>query len=168
MALTDVLQNQEIVAVSTASQILVNGNLVGVIQNLSPSQDRASTAVRGIGIGDRIIERVWQLTEYKLSIEKMALFQKKMINLFGYGDTFRMLAQLRVPIDIQEILLLPDGTNVRTTVYRGCYMTSYSDPKQISGEIIITETAQFDCTSVDDGSNSPFDYDVGINPPANS
>jgi len=163
MALTDVLQNQQIVAVSTSSQILVNGNLIGIIQSLEPSQDRATTPVRGIGIGDRIIERVWQLTDYKLNVTKMALFKKKMINLFGYGDTFRMLAQLRVPIDIQEILLLPDGTNVRTTVYRGCYMTSYSDPKAITGEIIITETANFDCTSVDNGTDSPFDYDVGVN-----
>lgn len=163
MALTDVLQNQQITAVSTASQILVNGNLIGIIQSLEPSQDRATTPVRGIGIGDRIIERVWQLTDYKLTVTKMALFKRKMINLFGYGDTFRMLAQLRVPIDIQEILLLPDGTNVRTTVYRGCYMTSYSDPKSITGEIIITETAAFDVTSVDDGVNSPFDYDVGVN-----
>ncbi len=163
MALTDVLQNQQITAVSTASQILVNGNLIGIIQSLEPSQDRATTPVRGIGIGDRIIERVWQLTDYKLTVTKMALFKRKMINLFGYGDTFRMLAQLRVPIDIQEILLLPDGTNIRTTVYRGCYMTSYSDPKSITGEIIITETAAFDVTSVDDGVNSPFDYDVGVN-----
>ena len=168
MALTDVIQNQQIVAVSTAAQILVNGNLVGVVQSLQPSQDRATTPVRGIGIGDRIIERVWQLTDYKLTVEKMALFQRKMINLFGYSSTFRMLCQLRVPIDIQEILLLPDGTNIFTTVYRGCYMTSYSDPKSITGEIIITETANFECTSVDDGSNSPFNYDVGINPPNNS
>lgn len=163
MSLTDVLQNQQITAVATASQIIVNGNLIGIIQSLEPSQDRATTAVRGIGIGDRIIERVWQLTDYKLNVTKMALFKKKMINLFGYGDTFRMLAQLRVPIDIQEILLLPDGTNIRTTVYRGCYMTSYADPKTITGEIIITETAAFECTSVDDGVNSPFDYSVGIN-----
>lgn len=164
--LTDLIQNQEIVAVSTASQILVNGNLVGVIQTLSPSQSRSTTPVRGIGIGDRIIERVWGLTDYKISVTKMALFKRKMINLFGYGDSFRMLAQLRVPIDIQEILLLPDGTNIRTTVYRGCYMISYSDPKQITSDIIITETADFECTSIDDG-NSSFDYDLGVNPPAN-
>jgi len=163
MALTDVLQNQQQIAVSTAAQVLVNGNMIGVVQSLEPSQDRATTPVRGIGIGDRIIERVWQLTDYKLTVSKMALFKRKMINLFGYSDTFRMLAQLRVPIDIQEILLLPDGTNIRTTVYRGCYMTSYSDPKSITGEIIVTENASFDVTSVDDGEHSPFDYDVGTN-----
>jgi hypothetical protein len=163
MALTDVLQNQQQIAVSTAAQILVNGSLIGVVQSLEPSQDRATTPVRGIGIGDRIISRIWQLTDYKLNVTKMALFKKKMINLFGYADTFRMLAQLRVPIDIQEILLLPDGTNIRTTVYRGCYMTSYSDPKTITGEIIVSETAAFDVTSVDDGQNSPFDYDVAVN-----
>jgi len=164
MAITDVIQQQEKVAVSTAAQILVNGTLIGVVQELNPSQDRSTTPVRGIGIGDRIIDRVWQLTDYKLSVTKMALYKKKMLNLFGYADTFRMLAQLRVPIDIQEILLLPDGTNVRTTVYRGCYMISHSDPKSITGDIIVTETADFDVTSVDDGENSPFDYDVGINP----
>jgi len=163
MALTDVLQNQNRIAVSTAARILVNGDFIGVIQQLEPSQTRNTTPVRGIGIGDRIIDRVWNLTDYSISVQKMALFKKQMLNLFGYGDAFRMLAQLREPIDIQEVLLLPDGTTVRQTVYRGCYMTSYSAPKSIGGDIIITESAQFECVSVDNGESSPFDYDVGTN-----
>ncbi len=161
ISLTDVVQNQQLIAVSTSAQILVNGELIGIIQTLEPSQDRATTPVRGVGTGDRIIERVWGLTEYKLSVQKMALFKKRMINMFGYGDTFRMLAQLRVPIDISVISLLPDNTNAYTTVYRGCHMTSHSAPIQITGEIIITENAQFDVTSIDNGDSS-WDYPVGV------
>ena len=162
MALIDVLQNQNKIAVSTAARVLVDGNFIGVIQTLDPSQTRNTTAVRGIGIGDRQISRIWNLTEYTLNVQKMALFKKAIINLFGYGDTFRMLAQLRTPIDIHEILLSPEtGQPLRQTIYRGCYMNQYGSPKNI-GEVIITESATFDVTSVDDGENSPFDYDVGI------
>ncbi len=162
MAVEDVLQNQTDITVSTVVQVLVNGTFIGVIQSIEPSMDRTTTPVRGIGTGDRILTRIWQLTDYKLNIQKMALFQKQMINMFGYGDQFRMLAQLRTPIDIQEIISLPDGTNIRETNYRGCYMTSHSAPRSISGEIIVTETAAFDVTSIDDGKFSPFDYDSGL------
>ena len=162
MALIDVLQNQNKIAVSTAARVLVNGQFIGVIQNLDPNQTRNTTPVRGIGIGDRIISRIWNLTDYTMNVTKMALFKKAIINLFGYGDTFRMLAQLRTPIDIQEILISPEtGGILRQTVYRGCHMTSYASPKNI-GEVIVSETAAFEITSVDDGENSPFDYDVGM------
>ncbi len=163
MALTDVLQNPNAIAVSTAARVLVGGTYIGVVQRMDPTQDRATTAVRGIGTGDRILQRVWQLTEYKLAVTKLALFKRFLFNLFGYNANFRMLAELRAPIDIQETLMLPDGTNIRTTWYRGCYMTSYSAPREITGDIIITETANFDCTSIDDGEHSPFDYDTGLN-----
>jgi hypothetical protein len=163
------LQNQDRIAVSTAVKVLVNGNVIGVVQSLDPSQDRSTTAVRGIGIGDRQIDRIWGLTEYKLSVQKLALFKKQMLNLFGYDDGFRMLAQLRSPIDIQEILLLPvadpnsEPLTIRQTVYRGCYMTSYGAPRAIGGgDIIITESANFDVTWVDNGETNPFDYDVGL------
>ena len=162
MALIDVLQNQNKIAVSTAARVLVNGNFIGVIQNLDPNQTRDATPVRGIGIGDRMLGRIWGLTDYTMNVTKFALFKKSIINLFGYGDTFRMLAQLRTPIDIQEILISPEtGGVMRQTVYRGCYITSYANPKSI-GEVIISETVAFGVTSVDDGENSPFDYDVGI------
>ena len=163
-----VLQDQQRIAVSTATKVLVDGNIIGVVQSLEPSQDRATTAVRGLGIGDRQLGRIWGLTEYKLSVNKFALFSKQMINMFGYGDAFRMLAQLRKPIDIQEIIMLPvadsssEPLNFRTTVYRGCYMTSHSAPKNIGGDVVITESASFDVTYIDDGETEPFDYPVGF------
>ena len=93
---------------------------------------------------------------------------KNMIEMFGYNAGFRMLAELRTPIDIHEILYVPvadrtqDAQRIRETMYKGCYMTSYGAPRSIGSDIIITETAAFDVTSVDDGNNSPFDYSVGI------
>jgi hypothetical protein len=166
MPLSNFLQDPNKIAVSTAAQVFYQGpgqnsEMLGVIQSLEPSQDRATTAVRGIGTGDRILQRVWQLTEFKLNVQKFALFSKNMLNLFGYNDGFRMLSQLRAPIDIKELLLLPDGTTIRTTIYHGCYLTSFSAPRSISGDIIITESASFDCTYCSDG-NNVFDYETGL------
>lgn len=162
MALTDVLQNPNDIAVSTAVRVLINGTFVGVVQELGPTQTRNTTAVRGIGIGDRQIERVWQLSEYTLTFNKMALFKKFMFEALGYNTNFRMLAELRFPLDIQETIILPNGTVSKTTFYRGCYLNNYSATRSITGEIIIMENGTFDCTSMDDGEHSPFDFEVGI------
>jgi len=168
------LQNQDRIAVSTAAKVLVNGQVIGVVQSLDPNQDRSTTPVRGIGIGDRIIERIWGLTDYKLTVTKFALFQKSMFQIFSSNNEssasggFRMLAQLRTPVDIQEILMLPvaspteEPLTIRVTNYRGCYMTSFTAPRSIGGDIIITETANFDCTYIDDNEGDPFDYPTGL------
>jgi len=173
--LSGFLQAQEKLAVSTSIQVLINGNIVGVIQSLDPSQDRSTTPVRGIGFGDRILHRVWGLTNYTLSVQKFALYKQMALAMFtdtagGFNagsDAFRMLAQLRTPVDIVEIMkstTAPSSAEpetVRTTVYRQCYMTSYGAPRSISGDIIITESANFDVTWIDDGTY-PFDYPDGM------
>jgi len=162
MALLDTIQNPNDVAVSTTVRVLINGTFIGVVQSLEPSQTRNTIPVRGIGIGDRIIERVWGLSEYTASFQKMALFKKFMFQALGYNPNFRMLAELRFPLDIQESILFPDGSQTRNTFYRGCYLNNYSAPRNISGDLIIMESGTFDITSIDDGENSPFDFEVGI------
>jgi len=156
MALQDVLQNPNSIAVSTSTQIFVNGTFIGVVQSLSPSQTRSTSKVRGIGTGDRILDHVWQLSEYSLTVSRLALFKKFMWNALGYNANFRMLAELRQSIDIMEKIDYPDGTNARITWYNGCYMNNFDGERTITGEIMITESATFDVTSIDDGSHSPF------------
>lgn len=166
------LQNQEQIAVSTAAKVIVNGNVIGVVQSLEPSQDRGTTAVRGIGTGDRILTRIWGLTDYKLNVTKLLLFKKNLVELFGYDAGFRMLSQLRTPIDFHEILMLPvanstsEPLSIRETIYKGFYMTSYTAPRSIGSDIIITETAAFEGTYIYDPTTTtdPFGYDNGLNP----
>jgi len=160
--ITDVLQNPNDIAVSTSVRILVNGTFVGVVQSMDPTQTRSTTPVRGIGIGDRIIERVWQVSDYSFTFQKMALFKKFLFETLGYNANFRMIAELRFPLDFQETIMLPNGATTKTTFYRGCYLNNYTAPRSITGDIIIMENGTFDCTSIDDGENSPFDFEVGI------
>ncbi len=172
MALIDVVQNPNDVVVSTVIKMLVKGTFIGVVQSLEPSQTRTTTAVRGIGIGDRQIERVWNLSEYTLTVQRMALFKGFLIQaLYDASDpnaaaahaNWRMLAELRFPIDIEEqILDTATGNVLRDTFYRGCYINNITAPRSITGDIIVIESANFDVTSIDDGSHSPFDYAVGI------
>ena len=164
MAIYDVLQNPNSVAVSTTVQVIINNVFVGVVQSLEPSQTRSTTAVRGIGIGDRQIQRVWGLSEYTINFQKMALFDQLLFEALGYSATFRMIAELRAPITIFEQILFPDGSNTRNTFYRGCYLNNYTAPRSITGDIIILENGTFDCTSIDDGNgqDNPFNYPVGV------
>ncbi len=162
MALLDVVQNPNDIAVSTTVRVLIGGVFVGVVQSLEPTQTRATTPVRGIGTGDRISSRVWQTSDYNMTFQKMALFKKFMFQALGYSPNFRMIAELKFPIDIQESILFPDGSQTRTTFYRGCYLNNYTAPRSITGDIIIMESGTFDLTSIDDGEHSPFDFEVGI------
>jgi len=163
MSLLDVVQNPNKVAVSTTVQVSINHTFVGVIQSLAPSQTRQSTAVRGIGIGDRQVDRVWQVSDYTLTVQKMALFNKFLFVALGYLPNFRMIAELRKPIDILETILFPDGTQTRVTQYIGCFLNNYTAPRAITGEIIIMEDATFDVTSINDTEHDPFGYETGIN-----
>ena len=67
-----------------------------------------------------------------------------------------MLADLRQPVDFMEQIDYPDGTAARTTWYRGCYMNNYDGERSITGDIMITESATFDVTSIDDGAFFPL------------
>lgn len=163
MSVYDVLQNPNDIAVSTTVRVLIGGVFVGVVQSLEPTQDRGTTAVRGIGIGDRIIQRVWGVSDYHMSFSKMALFTKFLFQALGYNPNFRMIAQLQQPIDIHESIIFPDGSQTRDTFYRGCYLNNYTAPRTITGaDIIIMESGTFDLTSIDDGEDSPFDYPTGV------
>ncbi len=180
MALIDGLQLNNKIAVSTAVRVIINGTFIGVVQSLEPTQTRGTTPVRGIGIGDRILQRVWNVSDYQLTFNKMALFSKFLFSAI-YGPlqagtpwltnmtSFRMIAELREPLDIQELVVDPvTGNAIRTTVYRGCYLNNYTSPRSISGgDIIIMETGTFDVTSIDDGgtespANTFGQFDSGL------
>ncbi len=162
MALQDGLQINQSVAVSTAIRVSIGGTFIGVVQSLEPTQTRGTTPVRGIGIGDRILERVWGLSDYQLSFQRMALFNSFMVQaLYSASPTpplnlnsFRMISELRFPLDIQEILVDPvTGNPLRTTVYKGCYLNNHTAARQITGDIIIMENGTFDVTSINDGAS---------------
>jgi hypothetical protein len=165
MALSDLLQNPNSIAVSTSTQVFVKnaaGGLVfiGVVQSLTPGQSRGTSKVRGIGTGDSIIDHVWQLSEYTLSVSRLAVFGNFLWSALGYNANFRMLATLRQPVDFMEQIDYPDGSPARTTWYRKCYMNNYDGERSITGDIMITESATFDVTSIDDGAIFPLN---GIN-----
>ncbi len=166
MAIYNVLQNPNSVAVSTTVQVIINGVFVGVVQSLEPSQTRTTTAVRGIGIGDRQLQRVWNLSEYTVNFQRMALFDQFLFDALGYPSSFRMISELRAPITIMEQILFPDNSGQRNTFYRDCYLNNYTAPRSITGDIIILETGTLDVTSIDDGiaSDNPYNgyYPTGI------
>ena len=156
MALTDLLQNPNSFAVSTSIRVtLLDGTTIGVIKSIDPSQNRDATPIRGIGTGDTIIDHVWQLSTYTLAVTKLALFNKFLFGALGYGTGIRMIAELKHPIGIQEVVQFPDGQNAQVTNYNKCYLTSYTAPRTIDGDITITESANFNVTSITNNETDP-------------
>lgn len=158
MSLLDLVQNPNQVAVSTTVQVLINGVFVGVVQSLEPSQTRSTVPVRGIGIGDMQLERVWGVSEYTLTVQKMALFKKFLFDALGYAANFRMISELQAPVDIMEQIIMPDKSESRTTLYVGCYLNNYTAPRTIAGDLIIMESATFDVTSINDTKFNPNSF----------
>ncbi len=85
--------------------------LVGAISSFGVSSSRNLEAVRGIGLGDHIIEMVpGQSEPLSLSITRAALAVANMFQEFGYqggiDGVVRALKHHRYPVDIKQELLI--------------------------------------------------------------
>lgn len=84
---------------------------IGVLQEWTPSDTRANTAVRSIGYGDQIAEINPGVTELTGSASVMALYSRNIMQVFGYvagvSGLVRSLKHHRWPFDIREEIVLP-------------------------------------------------------------
>lgn len=125
---------------------------IGVLQQLNPSHTRSGTPVGGVGMGDIIGEIVPGRTAYTLAVEYFVLYKRRFFEALGYDASFRMLAELQTPLDIEEQLTPPtDTSNPIITWYRGCVVTDSSNTQRWDTETVISTSATLSCASLDDG-----------------
>lgn len=90
-----------------------NPQLVGNISSFGVSSSRNLEAVRGIGLGDHIIEMVpGQSEPLSLSVTRAALAVANMFQAFGYAGgidgAVRALKHHRYPVDIKQDVLISE------------------------------------------------------------
>lgn len=159
-------------------QIIVTDNdgrevQVGTAAEITPSHTRSTTIVGGVGMGDRMLERVPGRSEYKLTMKKFALWKKPIQTIFGYHPDTRMLAEFQRPFEVKVYHIDPNtpdtklaatqtsGTpiadytsgrpNFITTIYKGCVLTSWTRRQEYGSESVITDEVEIDVTSIVNG-----------------
>lgn len=142
---------------------------VGTISNFSPSHRRTNKAIGGVGIGDRRIEIVPGVSNYTLSLEKVALWDKTLSQIFGYPVDVRMLCEMQKPFDIVQQHINPTPASERAnqnvpdiqiTVFRKCVISSWERTQRWGDDVTITDRMEVDVTSIDDGDPSLKSLDV--------
>lgn len=137
---------------------------IGTAVKATPSHKRTNTRVGGVGIGDRIMEYVPGLTSYTLSIEKFAMWNKVIQQIFGFDPRVRMLAEMQKPFDVYTYHLNPVGTtekglfsnnglvedaNIITTIYRDCVISTWDRSQEYKEEVTIVDNMEVDVTRIE-------------------
>jgi hypothetical protein len=89
------------------------GNFVGALSNFAPSQARGVTEVRGIGLGDKIIEAVPNYQDMTtISVSRTLFYLSSMWETFGYragiSGFVRALRHHKHPFQIRNELVLSE------------------------------------------------------------
>lgn len=84
---------------------------IGVLQEWTPADSRANTAVRSIGYGDQIAEINPGFTDITGTAGVMALYTRNIMQVFGYNagtaGLVRSLKHHRWPFDVREEIVIP-------------------------------------------------------------
>ncbi len=126
-----------------------DGNNIGYIQSITPSQTRNVTPVRHINSIDagRIVEAAPGPANYTMNVNGFALYDAQndgsLIQRIGGSVTAQAMKSLEeqsIPFNIVITETHPATGNETKSVYHDCWLTNYSHPVNI-GSALIAETA---------------------------
>jgi len=144
--------------------VVVNGFGVGMIQSITPIQNRPVNPVYEIG-NIYPVELVPQNFSGTIECSRVTLFKNDLISAIYRGDVSRggppiditkiqTIADITFPMDIQMITINPLGPpTIRE--YTECWITSYRFPVT-AGNKIITESASFAFRRITNSPSSSF------------
>lgn len=143
-------------------EIQINNMPVGTLKSFAPSQTRSSELVREVSTnGGEIVEIVPGVPTYKITLNKVRLYEDTLLDLFGiYSQDIQKQVQA---IDIIETTWKPadiangqisgpaesdtSGKQLRTLTYEDCWITEWG--KTVStAEILIVDNMTVQCTRV--------------------
>jgi len=92
-------------------------NFVGALSNFAPSQSRSVQEVRGIGMGDRILEAVPNYHDmFSISVSRTLFYLSSLFDAFGYkasvNGLVRALHHHKHPFRIRQELIVSEQANV--------------------------------------------------------
>jgi len=145
-------------AISTSIDVVDHdGNQIGFIQNINPSENRPVTAVRHLNSQDagRIIEQTPSPANNTISVTGFALYTKdndgSLIQRIGGSVTakaMRTLEEQSIPFNLIVKTTHPATGEVEITTYHDCWLTSHTRPVAINN-MMISESANIAVTWVD-------------------
>jgi len=128
-----------------AYDVKIDGKNVGTLQNFSPTSNRALERIREIAHSAvDTIEITPGRTDSSITIEKLELYNKSLIEALGYDPSG--VADLESSFDIIEVMHRPDGTK-RTIIYDRCWVETYGKTVNLT-TISVTENVTVQVTNI--------------------
>jgi len=95
----------------TSGDTTTAGTQIGVVANFNPSEGRTIEPVRGIGMGDKVMELVPGMTDpMSITITRTAQYLSMIMQVFGYtggvDGLVRSLRHHKYPFDLRQELLI--------------------------------------------------------------
>lgn len=125
-------------------QILANGNVVGVVQNINPNEGRTATPIMGLGVEGVVTTAISNYSGGTFTTGLIAIYDLMPLESFGIVDVgggvgglaaqprIKSLYQQRDPLDVRSITYTPNTGVQLVDTYRTCWITSYSKTIQTS------------------------------------
>ena len=89
---------------------------IGALSNFSVTDSRSNEALRGVGVGDRIMELIPGVTSTTISASRAALWLQNVMQAFGYKSGIdgivRSLRHHRWPFDIKQEMVFSEIENL--------------------------------------------------------
>lgn len=138
-----------------------NGNKIGAINQIAPSFSRPNTRVRDLdadAAGD-VKDLVPGVENITISVNGFALrstFDKKrgLLNRIPQASAgsaaFKSLKDNQIPFDIKEKQTNPRTGAIYTRVFKNCLLNNYSYSISMQGDVVISESASIDVSTVDE------------------
>jgi len=147
--------------VVTLYEIKVNGNTIGNIQNIAPSERRDIYETWGIGsqethpVPDELIPGL--VKSKTLSCDRVAFYDQNVIQAFGY-DSLNLI-DAEEPFEIEEYKFNPalgeSGAMELYRTYVDCIISDFSSTRTITGDIRIIDKVTIHYRDVVIGSGYP-------------
>jgi hypothetical protein len=131
-------------------EIKIKNNVVGTLQEFSPSARKTVERVREISYkqGTQVMEIVPGVVDFSVTVSKLMLYKDKLTEVLG-GKGIFSIEDIAEPFDIYEYCHKPGG-ETETIVYHGCQIESYDYTVSVR-ETLITERATIQVAYVTKG-----------------
>lgn len=134
-------------------QIVCRGNVVGMVQGFSMSENKTVTPIFSLGVEGPVTTAVGNYGGGTLNTPLVAIYDITPLEAFGITDSgggvgglralprLISLSQQREPVDIRSVIYTPAEGQEEIETYRNCWVTSYGKSVNVTGAMVSVNCA---------------------------
>lgn len=118
---------------------------IGAITSFTEASPRTTTPRYELDadLAGDIVERTPQLVDRTLRLNRVVLYEKDILQAFGFTDVFDIIDQ-NIPFTIVKVERAPDGSGLATTttVYEGCWFHDLPKNFDLTGDLRVVQDVE--------------------------